>query len=65
MPRRPSDAVRSRNSVGHFPRIIRMIEDGVIDTSRWITQRLMLEDVPTRFDEVTKHQGLKTLVEVN
>ena len=55
----------SRNSAGHFPRIIRMMEDGMIDTSVWITHRLMLEDVPARFDEVTKHQGLKTVVEVN
>lgn len=55
----------SRNSAGHFPRIIRMMEDGMIDTSLWITHRLRLEDVPARFDEVTKHQGLKTVVEVN
>jgi len=55
----------SRNSAGHFPRIIQMIEDGVIDTSLWITQRITLEEVPLRFDEVTKHQGLKTVVEVN
>jgi len=55
----------SRNSAGHFPSIIRMMEDGVIDTSLWITQRLVLEDVPARFDEVTKHQGLKTVVELN
>jgi threonine dehydrogenase-like Zn-dependent dehydrogenase len=55
----------SRNSAGHFPRIIQMIENGVIDTSQWITQRLALDDVPARFVEVTKHQGLKTVVEVN
>jgi threonine dehydrogenase-like Zn-dependent dehydrogenase len=55
----------SRNSAGHFPRIIRMIEDEVIDASLWITQRLTLDEVPARFDEVTKHQGLKTVVEVN
>ena len=55
----------SRNSAGHFPRIIKMIEDGVIDTSLWITQRLPMDEIPARFDEVTKHEGLKTVVEVN
>jgi 2-desacetyl-2-hydroxyethyl bacteriochlorophyllide A dehydrogenase len=55
----------SRNSAGHFPRIIQMIENGVIDTSLWITERLALDDVPARFVDVTKHQGLKTVVEVN
>ena len=55
----------SRNSAGHFPRIIQMIENGVIDTSLWITHRLALDDVPARFEEATKHQGLKTVVEVN
>ena len=55
----------SRNSAGHFPRIIKMIEDGLIDTSLWITQRLPMDEIPARFDEVTKHEGLKTVVEVN
>jgi 2-desacetyl-2-hydroxyethyl bacteriochlorophyllide A dehydrogenase len=55
----------SRNSAGHFPRIIKMIEDGVIDTSFWITQRLPIDDIPLRFDEVTRHEGLKTVVEVD
>jgi 2-desacetyl-2-hydroxyethyl bacteriochlorophyllide A dehydrogenase len=53
----------SRNSAGHFPRVIKLIEDGVIDTSFWITQRLALNDVPARFEEVTQHQGLKAVVE--
>jgi threonine dehydrogenase-like Zn-dependent dehydrogenase len=55
----------SRNSAGHFPRLIRMIEEGVIDTSVWITHRVALDDVPARFDEVTKYVGLKTVVETN
>jgi 2-desacetyl-2-hydroxyethyl bacteriochlorophyllide A dehydrogenase len=55
----------SRNSAGHFPRIIRMIEDGAIDTSIWITHRVTLDDVLTHFDEVTKYIGLKTMVEAN
>ncbi|HMD86223.1 MAG TPA: zinc-binding alcohol dehydrogenase family protein [Terriglobia bacterium] len=55
----------SRNSAGHFPRVIRMIEEGVIDTSPWITHRLSLEDVPARFEEVTQREGLKTIIEVD
>ncbi|HLV86260.1 MAG TPA: zinc-binding alcohol dehydrogenase family protein [Candidatus Sulfotelmatobacter sp.] len=54
----------SRNSAGHFPRIIQMIEDGVIDTSLWITQRLGLNEVPERFEDVTTHKGLKTVIDV-
>lgn len=54
----------SRNSSGHFPRIIRMIENGEIDTSIWITNRLALEDVPRRFEDVIQHQGLKTVIDI-
>lgn len=54
----------SRNSSGHFPRIIRMIENGEIDTSIWITNRLALEDVPGEFENVIRHQGLKTVIDV-
>ena len=42
-----------------------MIEEGVIDTSPWITHRLALEEVPARFEEVTAREGLKTIIEVN
>jgi 2-desacetyl-2-hydroxyethyl bacteriochlorophyllide A dehydrogenase len=55
----------SRNSAGHFPRVIRMIEEGVIDTSPWITHRISLEEVPARFEEVTRLEGLKTIIEVD
>jgi 2-desacetyl-2-hydroxyethyl bacteriochlorophyllide A dehydrogenase len=55
----------SRNSAGHFPRVIRMIEEGTIDTSPWITQRLALDEVPTRFEAVAAHEGLKTMIDVN
>ena len=54
----------SRNSAGHFPRVIRMIEEGTIDTSPWITHRLTMEEVPGHFEEVTARQGLKTVIEV-
>jgi threonine dehydrogenase-like Zn-dependent dehydrogenase len=55
----------SRNSAGHFPRLIRMIEQGVINTSPWITNRLSLGEVPARFEEVTQGEGLKTIIEVD
>jgi 2-desacetyl-2-hydroxyethyl bacteriochlorophyllide A dehydrogenase len=55
----------SRNSAGHFPRLIRMIEEGMIDTSLWITHRLCFDEVPARFEEVTQREGLKTMVEVD
>jgi hypothetical protein len=55
----------SRNSAGHFPRVIRMIEEGVIDTSPWVTHRLSLDEVPARFEEVTAREGLKTIIEVD
>jgi 2-desacetyl-2-hydroxyethyl bacteriochlorophyllide A dehydrogenase len=55
----------SRNSAGHFPRLIRMIEEGAIDTSFWITHRLSLDEVSARFEDVTQRQGLKTMVEMD
>jgi 2-desacetyl-2-hydroxyethyl bacteriochlorophyllide A dehydrogenase len=55
----------SRNSAGHFPRVIRMIEEGVTDTSPWITHRLSLDEVPARFEELTAREGLKTIIEVD
>ena len=54
----------SRNSAGHFPQVIRMIEQGVIDTSPWITNRIALDEVPVRFQEVSQYEGLKTIIEV-
>jgi 2-desacetyl-2-hydroxyethyl bacteriochlorophyllide A dehydrogenase len=39
----------SRNSAGAFPIIMRMIDDGRIDTTLWITRRMALNDVPERF----------------
>lgn len=56
----------SRNSVGLFPQIIQLIEQNRIDTSRWITDRLTLSEVASRFQELTARQTLiKAIVEVN
>ena len=47
--RRELAVLASRNSAGEFPRIIRMIERGEIDTRPWITHRLALAEVPEKF----------------
>ena len=47
--RREITLLASRNSVDEFPRIIRMIEQGQIDTAPWITHRLSFSEVPSRF----------------
>ena len=39
----------SRNSVGQFPRIIKMLEEGQIEIDDWITERLVLADLPAEF----------------
>lgn len=63
--RRETTLLASRNSAGQFPNVIRMIEEGRIDTAPWITRRLRLEGVPALFDDPTwHHEGLKTMVEV-
>jgi len=55
----------SRNSCHQFPRVISLIEQGKIDTTPWITDRLSLSDVPTHFGSLRNRPGLvKTIVEV-
>jgi 2-desacetyl-2-hydroxyethyl bacteriochlorophyllide A dehydrogenase len=64
--RRELTVLGSRNSCFAFPRIIRMIEDGQIDTTPWITHRLGLGEVPERFAGLTQQPGLvKAVVEVS
>jgi 2-desacetyl-2-hydroxyethyl bacteriochlorophyllide A dehydrogenase len=56
----------SRNSVGLFPQIIRLIEDGKIDTSHWVTDRLTLSEVASQFQYLPTRQTLvKAIVDVN
>lgn len=56
----------SRNSRGQFPRIIRMMEEGTIDPSSWITDRMPLSEVPSRLKDLPKKSTLiKGLVEVD
>jgi 2-desacetyl-2-hydroxyethyl bacteriochlorophyllide A dehydrogenase len=55
----------SRNSCHQFPRIIQMIEQGRIDTSPWITNRLSLAEVPRLFADLRQGPGtIKAMIEV-
>ncbi len=55
----------SRNSLGQFPRIIRLIEEGKIDTAHWITDRLRLSDVMTTFESLLARPNvMKAVVEL-
>ncbi len=55
----------SRNSLGQFPRIIRLIEAGKIDTDHWITDRLQLSEVMTTFESLLARPNvMKAVVEM-
>jgi 2-desacetyl-2-hydroxyethyl bacteriochlorophyllide A dehydrogenase len=63
--RRELTVLSSRNSWGDFPRIIGMIEDGSIDTAPWITARMPLSEVPSRFPQLRAEPNLvKAMIEV-
>lgn len=58
--------IASRNSYGQFPRIIKLIEEGKIDTSHWITDRLSLSEVASQFQSLPTRQTLiKAIVNIN
>jgi len=64
--RREITLYASRNSCGQFPRIIRMIEEGRLDTTPWITDRMTLADVPRKLQELPgKSTLIKALVELD
>ena len=57
----------SRNALPKdFGRIIRLIEDGTIDTGPWITHRTSFDDVIARFDSYTRPETgvIKAMIEV-
>lgn len=63
--RRELTILASRNSCGLFPRIIKMIEEGEIDTSSWITERLSISQVASQFESLLSRQTLiKAIVDV-
>ncbi len=64
--RREVTLYATRNSAHDFPRIIRMIEQGEIDTTPWITHRMPLAEVPAVFSSVLRDKScVKTMIEVN
>lgn len=48
----------SRNSAGAFPTIMRMIDEGTIDTTPWVTHRMGLAEVPAKFAGLPKDPNL-------
>ena len=64
--RREITIYASRNSHDQFPRIIRMIEAGHIDTTPWITDRMALTEVPRRLKDLpSKSDLVKAIVELD
>lgn len=64
--RREVTICASRNSCGQFPRIIHMIEEGRIDTTPWITDRMALTEVPRRLKDLPGRSTLiKAVVELD
>lgn len=66
--RREIDLLASRNALPtDFPRIIRLIEEGTINTSPWITHKINMSEVKEKFDELIKPESgvLKALIEVS
>jgi threonine dehydrogenase-like Zn-dependent dehydrogenase len=56
----------SRNSRNQFPRIIQMMEERKIDVDSWITDRMLLREVPLRLKDLpTKSTLIKGLVELD
>lgn len=57
----------SRNALPRdFSRIIKLIEDGEIDTRPWITHRLGFDRVPQDFEQYTRADAgvIKAIIEV-
>ncbi|MGA7523229.1 MAG: zinc-binding alcohol dehydrogenase family protein [Acidobacteriaceae bacterium] len=64
--RREITLLASRNSFGLFPRIIQLIEEGRIDTSHWVTDRLTLGEVVSLFQSLPERETLiKAIIHVN
>ena len=65
--RREMNLLASRNALPRdFPRIIGLIEEGTIDTAPWITHQVAFDEVPERFDDLTRPESgvLKAIIEV-
>jgi 2-desacetyl-2-hydroxyethyl bacteriochlorophyllide A dehydrogenase len=56
----------SRNSVGQFPRVIKMLEQGTIQVDEWITEHLALSDLPGEFPKLINRPRLfKAIVDAD
>lgn len=67
MHRKELTLLASRNAVANdFKRIIRLIEEKVIDTRPWITHHLKFDDVPTEFVKFTRPEtgAIKAIIEL-
>jgi threonine dehydrogenase-like Zn-dependent dehydrogenase len=65
--RRELTLLASRNArPADFGRILRLIEEGRVDTTPWITHRAKIEDVPGLFESWTKPETgvLKAMIEL-
>ena len=66
--RREIDLLASRNALPKdFPRILRLIENGIINTDPWITHRIKMEEIGERFESLIAPESgvLKAMVEIN
>lgn len=64
--RKEVSILASRNSFGLFPHIIHLIETGKIDTSLWVTDRMRLSDVSSKFQSLPGRETLiKAIVDVH
>jgi alcohol dehydrogenase len=65
--RREIDLLASRNALPKdFPRILRLIEDGTINTAPWITHRITMHQVKEKFEYLIAPDSgvLKAMIEV-
>ena len=65
--RREIDLLASRNALPQdFPRIIRLIEEGTINTDPWITHRIKMDQVADQFESLIQPESgvLKAIIEI-
>lgn len=68
MHRKEASILASRNAMpADFRRIIRLIEEGGIDTRPWITHHTRLSELPVTFEQFTKPEtgAIKAIIEVD
>ena len=66
--RREVNLLASRNALPRdFPRILRLIEDGTINTNPWITHRISMEEVEEQFESLIQPDSgvLKAVIQIN